>query len=41
MHLLKDGLVMGESPRWHDGRLWLSDWGTGEVLALDDAGEPR
>ena len=21
MNLLKDGLVMGESPRWHDGRL--------------------
>jgi sugar lactone lactonase YvrE len=38
MNLLKDGLVMGESPRWHDGRLWLSDWGTGEILALDDAG---
>ncbi len=29
---------MGESPRWHDGRLWLSDWGTGEILALDDGG---
>ena len=39
MHTLKDGLVMGESPRWHGGRLWLSDWGTGEILALDDAGE--
>ena len=39
MHLLKDGLVMGESPRWHDGRLWLSDWGTGEILALDDTGD--
>jgi sugar lactone lactonase YvrE len=38
MDLLKDGLVMGESPRWHDGRLWLSDWGTGEILALDDDG---
>jgi sugar lactone lactonase YvrE len=38
MNLLKDGLVMGESPRWHDGRLWLSDWGTGEIVALDDAG---
>src|SRR3954471_9433667 len=35
MHLLKDGLVMGESPRWHDGRLWLSDWGAGEILAMD------
>ncbi len=39
MHTLKDGLVMGESPRWHDGRIWLSDWGTREILALDDRGE--
>jgi sugar lactone lactonase YvrE len=38
MDLLKDGLVMGESPRWHDGRLWLSDWGTGEILALSGDG---
>ena len=29
------GLGMGESPRWHDGRLWLSDWGTNEILAVD------
>jgi sugar lactone lactonase YvrE len=26
---------MGESPRWHDGRLWLSDWGAQEIIALD------
>src|SRR5262249_41208354 len=32
---LVDGLVFGEQPRWHDGRLWLSDWGTREVLAVD------
>jgi sugar lactone lactonase YvrE len=38
MHIFRSGLVMGESPRWRDGRLWLSDWGTGEILALDDAG---
>jgi hypothetical protein len=24
-----DGLVLGESPRWHDGRLWVADWDTG------------
>lgn len=29
------GLALGESPRWHDGRLWLSDWGAQEVLAVD------
>ncbi len=30
--LLSD-LVLVESPRWHDGRLIFSDWGSGEVLA--------
>jgi sugar lactone lactonase YvrE len=30
-----NGLAMGESPRWHDGRLWLSDWGAQEILAVD------
>jgi sugar lactone lactonase YvrE len=32
---LLTGLVFGEQPRWHDGRLWLSDWGTREVIAVD------
>ena len=31
-------LVLGESPRWHDGRLWFSDWGAREVVALDPHG---
>jgi len=30
------GLV--ESPRWHAGRLYVSDWSAGEVLAVDLAG---
>ncbi|MEP6648609.1 MAG: SMP-30/gluconolactonase/LRE family protein [Lapillicoccus sp.] len=30
------GLSFGESPRWHDGRLFVSDWGAGEVLAVGD-----
>ena len=30
-----DGLVFGEQPRWHDDRLWFSDWGTQEVIAAD------
>jgi sugar lactone lactonase YvrE len=33
--VLLDGLAYGESARWHDGRLWLANWGTGEVLAVD------
>ena len=29
---------MGESPRWHDGALWLCDWLAGEVLTIDAEG---
>jgi sugar lactone lactonase YvrE len=29
------GIAFGESPRWHDDRLWFSDWGAQEVVALD------
>jgi sugar lactone lactonase YvrE len=32
------GIVFGEQPRWHDDRLWFSDWGTREVIAVDLAG---
>ena len=33
--VLLEGLGMGESPRWHDGRLWFSNWGTNEIVAVD------
>ncbi len=36
--VLATGLLMGESPRWHDGRLWLCDWLAGEVLTVDADG---
>src|SRR6267143_3036890 len=36
---LKIGLVVGESPRWHDGRLWFSNWGAQEIIALDADGK--
>lgn len=36
--LFATGISMGESPRWHDGRLWLCDWMAGEVLAFSDDG---
>ncbi len=36
--VLLTGLVIGESARWHDGRLWCSNWGTQEVLAVDRDG---
>jgi sugar lactone lactonase YvrE len=32
---LMTGLVFGEQPRWHENRLWFSDWGTQEVIAVD------
>ena len=32
---LTTGLAMGESPRWHEGRLWFSDWGAQEIIAVD------
>lgn len=28
-------IALGESTRWHDGRIWFCDWGTGEVVAAD------
>ncbi|GLZ32354.1 gluconolaconase [Lentzea sp. NBRC 105346] len=36
---LMKGLVVGESPRWHDGRLWFSNWGVAqEIVAVDPQG---
>jgi sugar lactone lactonase YvrE len=32
---LMTGIAFGESPRWHDGRLWFSDWLAHEVVAVD------
>jgi hypothetical protein len=33
--VLREGLAYVESPRWHDGRLWFSHWGTEEIVAVD------
>jgi len=33
--VLLSGIAFGESPRWHDARLWFSDWGAQEVIAVD------
>jgi sugar lactone lactonase YvrE len=35
---LLSGLVVGESPRWHAGRLWFANWGAQELIALDPDG---
>jgi sugar lactone lactonase YvrE len=40
MRVVLDGLVMGESARWHEDRLWFCDWGAGEIVELD-GDEPR
>jgi sugar lactone lactonase YvrE len=35
LRILMRGLALGESPRWHEDRLWFSNWGTNEVVAVD------
>jgi sugar lactone lactonase YvrE len=39
LHPLLTGLAFGESPRWHNGRLWFSDFGAQEVGAVDLSGK--
>jgi len=36
--VLLDGLMFGESPRWHEGRLWFSDMPAYQVMTVDLAG---
>jgi len=36
--VLMTGLLMGESPRWHDGRLWVCDWPAQQIVSLDAQG---
>jgi sugar lactone lactonase YvrE len=38
---LIDGLYFGESPRWHNGRLWYSDFYDKAVKSVDLQGEAR
>jgi len=39
LRTLLTGLAMGESPRWHAGRLWFADWGAQEIVAVDLEGK--
>ena len=32
---LLTGLGFGESPRWHEGRLWFANWGMQEIVTVD------
>ncbi len=36
--VVAEGFLLGESPRWHDGRLYLSDWGARRIVAIDTGG---
>jgi sugar lactone lactonase YvrE len=36
--VLLTGLAFGESPRWHDDRLWFSNWVAQEIIAVDIEG---
>jgi sugar lactone lactonase YvrE len=36
-----DGLHFGECPRWHDGRLWFSDFYSGKVQSATESGDVR
>ena len=38
LQTLIGGLTFPEQPRWHEDRLWFSDWGTQEVIAVDSVG---
>ncbi len=39
LQTLMSGLAFGESPRWFENRLWFSDWGAHEVIAVDLEGK--
>ena len=34
-----DGIVYGEGPRWHNGRLWFTDGPAGNVYSAGEAGD--
>ncbi len=39
--LLTDGIYFGEGPRWHDGRLWFSDFHAHAVKSVSLVGDMR
>ena len=41
VEVLHEGLDFGEGPRWHDGRLWLSDFYAHQVLSIGPEGDRR
>ncbi len=39
--VLAEGIYFGEGPRWHDGRLWFSDFYAKAVKSVSLSGDPR
>jgi sugar lactone lactonase YvrE len=37
--VLLTNLGFGESPRWHQNRLWFANWGTQQIVAVDPDGK--
>src|SRR5215831_14080684 len=35
VRILVSDVLFGEQPRWHEDRLWFSDWGMRDVIAVD------
>ncbi|MFG1605773.1 SMP-30/gluconolactonase/LRE family protein [Actinoplanes sp. NPDC049265] len=35
VELVLEGIVLGESVRWHQGRVWFSDWVAGELIQVE------
>ena len=35
LKIVMRGIAFGEQPRWYQDRLWFSDWGSREVIAVD------
>jgi sugar lactone lactonase YvrE len=38
---LMDGILLGECPRWHDGKLWFADWVGQKLYTLAPGGTPQ
>ncbi len=36
--VVREGLSFGEAPRWHDGRLWYSDFYRHAIFSIDEEG---
>jgi sugar lactone lactonase YvrE len=41
LSVVVDQMTYLESPRWHDGRLWFSDFYTQRVMAVVPGGAPE